>query len=444
MIRGPQIAAICLISIVCAGCYDKVELNQLAVADIMAIDLADDGQLLVSLQFVIPGELSSLGGSGGAGAANRDAFYVIQAKGATLPEAFSFLQAKLPRRLFTSHVRVIVLGEAFAKAGIGPVFDSLTRMRELRVTMDVVLARGNAVELLRAAPRFEKLPATALATLLYQRVVPTRTVREVAISLVGDGLDLFLPTVGIAKRIEPERGDGQATSGADPPTSPGEFEITGVGIFRDDRLVGFTSREAARGLAWLLNRVPVSTTTLEWPPAGPPVERIPESQRAPQSDGLEQDQPPGTGPDSPGAGLNRPNQISPILLRGSSRIHSEVREGEIVIRVEAHAQDDILTNQAGLDLADPSVIPELEAAIGARVEERIRMILQLAQDVYQADIFGFGAMVRRDHPKMWREVRSDWNSVFSKLDVQVSVDIKVRRVGLTNRPASMKVEQLQK
>ena len=124
------------------GCYDRIELNELAIADIMAIDRTEDGLLKVSLQFLIPSELTNPGGvrlrRGAAGSFLRHG----GDWGADLPEAFSLLQAKVPRRLFTSHIRVIVLGEELARSGIGPVFDSLTRMRELRISADVVVTEG--------------------------------------------------------------------------------------------------------------------------------------------------------------------------------------------------------------------------------------------------------------------------------------------------------------
>ena len=422
----------------CGGCYDKVELNQLAVADLMAIDLSDDGRLLVSMQFVIPGELSNP--SQGTGKVDSAPFYVIEAVGATLPEAFSFLQAKLPRRLFTSHIRVIILGEELAKAGIAPLFDGLTRIRELRITMDVVLARGKAADLLRADPSFESLPANALSNLLTQRVVPQRTIKDIAISLVGVGIDPFIPVVGLADRVEPLSPGMHIDDSTGPQRTGSEFEITGIAIFRDDRMVGFVPRDVARGVSWLINDVATVTTSIPWPPKETTEERVP---GAPQErDPIEQDRPPGHGPESPGAGMHQPSQISQIILRAESKIAIEVRDGEIVVVVKTRSIDDVMSNQAGLDLADPTVIPKLEAAIAAQIEDRMRAILSIAQKELQADIFGFGAHVHRNHPKVWREVKADWHTVFSQLKVEISVDVDVKRVGLTNRPASLRENQL--
>ena len=422
------------VAVMCGGCYDKVELNELAVAEMIGLDLSEDGRVLVSVQFVIPGEISSP--AQGSGPTHGTPFYVVEATGATIPEALSFLQAKVPRRLFTSHVRVIVLGEELAKTGVGPVFDSLTRERELRVTSDVVVARGRAADILRASPSLEKLPSAALRNLLNQRIVPSRSVRKFAIALIQEGVDPFLPVVELAERTEPQFPGAGTGAETGPSRTEGEFEITGIAVFRDDRLVGFVPREVARGLAWLIDEVTPSTTSIEWPPRGRTEAGVPPGSTAGDGTG-------GSGgshtSESPGSNL-----LSQMLLHAKTRLTPEVRDGEIVIRVAARSVDDIVGNQAGLDLSDPSVIPPLERAIAERIESRMREILDLAQGVFQADIFGFGALVHRKHPKLWREIRSDWREIFSRLKVEISVEVHVKRVGLSNRPATLTPQQLQR
>jgi len=436
-------SAICLL-LLAGGCYDKIELNELAVGELMAIDLSEDGRLKVSIQFVIPRELTNPGNSGGGnGGGNGAPFYVIDAVGSTLPEAFSFLQAKLPRRLFTSHIRAVILGEEFARAGISAIFDGLSRLRELRITMDVVVALGEGAELLKVAPRLEKLPSTALSILLYQSILPTRTVRELLLALTSQGTDLFLPAVGIAERSEPgvQGGHGSQTERQ----SGHEFEMIGIGIFRGDRLVGFASRESARGLAWLINEVTEATTTIEWPPKQRPEVRPedPESELSEREELTQSDAPPGSDRSGPSAGLSQADGISSLLVRGNAKRRVELEGDELVIRIDARGEDDIVANQAGLDLADPAVIAPLEAALSQDLEERMRTMLHLAQDVYQADIFGFGEMIHRAHPKLWAELRKDWHTAFAKLKVYISAQIKIRRVGLSNRPASLREEQIQ-
>lgn len=114
-----------------------------------------------------------------------------------------------------------------------------------------------------------------------------------------------------------------------------------------------------------------------------------------------------------------------------------------MVHVYAHAVDDIVTNQAGLDLTDPAVLPRLEDALAARIKDRMEGMLHLAREL-GADVFGFGALIRRNHPKLWRELRDDWHGYFSRLPVQIHVDVRVQRTGLTNSPAIFRREQLRR
>lgn len=433
--RWLRVIPCCVLLLASGGCYDRIELNELAIVDIMAIDRTEDGLLKVSLQFLIPAELTNPGGVG-AGLGLQDPFYVMEATGETLPEAFSLLQAKLPRRLFTSHIRVIVLGEELARSGIGPVFDSLTRMRELRISADVVVTEGEGSTLLRAAPRLGRLPVLALVNTLHQKIVPPRDLRQVAIALAGEGVDPFIPAVGLAPRIETQLEEGVRAQ---------EFELTGVGIFRGDRLVGFAPLDLARGLAWLVNEAPFAAATIQWPPdRGSPAPPLEESDLSPSEALIEGEAPPGFGPASPGSGLKGPNYITPLIVRTRVNFHTEIRDGEVVVNVHAHAIDDIMTNQAGLDLTDPQVIPRLEEALAARVEERMYAMLRLAQEELNADVFGFGALIRRNHPRLWRALRQGWHAHFRRLPVRIAVDVDVRRTGLTNNPTIFRPEQLRK
>lgn len=415
-----------------AGCYDRVELNELAIADLMAIDRTEDGRLKVSLQFIIPSELTNPGGVG-AGAGLKDPFYIMEAIGETLPDAFSLLQAKLPRRLFTSHIRVVVLGEDLARAGIGPVFDSLTRIRELRISADVIVTRGEASILLRAAPRLGRLPVSALSNILNQQIVPVRSIREVAIALVSEGIDPFVPAVGLTQRIETELEAGVRAQ---------EFELQGVGIFRGDRLVGFAPLELARGLAWLVDEAPFAAATIPWPPPGGlPSPPLRPSDLSPEEMMIQRDAPPGF-PEGPGQGLLAPNKITPMVLRGQVSFHTEVKDGQVAVRVHARAVDDIVTNQAGLDLTDPAVIPPLERELARSIEQRMQAMLRLAQEELNADVFGFGELIRKNHPQLWRELRRDWHAHFRQLPVHISAEVKVRRTGLTGNPTIFRPEQL--
>ncbi len=131
-------------------------------------------------------------------------------------------------------------------------------------------------------------------------------------------------------------------------------------------------------------------------------------------------------------------------MRARVHFHTEIQDGQVVVNVHAHAVDDIVTNQAGLDLTDPKVIPELEEALADSVKQRMQAMLRLAQEELNADVFGFGALIRRNYPQLWRTLRQDWHDHFRRLPVHITVDVDVRRTGLTGNPTIFRPEQLRK
>src|SRR5690606_22663484 len=156
------------------------------------------------------------------------------------------------------------------------------------------------------------------------------------------------------------------------------------------------------------NEAPFAVATIKWPPEdGPPSPRLEESDVSPEEALIIRDAPPDMGPARLGSGLREPGRISPQVLRARVEMRAEIQDGRPVIYIDARAIDDIVTNQAGLDLSDPAVIPELERALAASVEQRMRAMLRLAQQELEADVVGFGALVRRTNPQLWRQLRQD-------------------------------------
>ena len=56
--------------------------------------------------------------------------------------------------------------------------------------------------------------------------------------------------------------------------------------------------------------------------------------------------------------------------------------------------------------------------------------LDKAQHELKTDIFGFGEHIHRKYPKVWNELKDDWDTEFEKLQVNFIFDTKIKDVGL--------------
>ncbi|MDF2671248.1 MAG: grkc, partial [Paenibacillus sp.] len=107
------------------GCWDRKEVNDLAIVMATAIDQLDNDRVELSIQIFIPrstGGAQELSSSGKSQSGSKSTM-VHSASGTTVADAMSHLQAKLSRRLFWGHAEVFVFGEARARKGISDDMD---------------------------------------------------------------------------------------------------------------------------------------------------------------------------------------------------------------------------------------------------------------------------------------------------------------------------------
>lgn len=107
-----------------SGCWERKEVNDIAIVTATGVDLLDDESIRVTVLLAVPrliGTTSAQGG--GESKLESSAGWIVSEQGKTVMDAFTGLQDKLPRKLFLSHNRTIVVGEKLARNGIFPLLD---------------------------------------------------------------------------------------------------------------------------------------------------------------------------------------------------------------------------------------------------------------------------------------------------------------------------------
>ncbi|WP_281890333.1 hypothetical protein [Paenibacillus sp. YYML68] len=125
-----------LLAIPLTGCWNRKELNDLAIAGGLAIDQADASQYKVTVQVVDPSEVASRKGGGG-----RSPVLTFEATAPSVFEAIRKLTTSSPRKIYLSHLRIVVLGQQLAERGIAKPLEFLSRDHEVRSDFFVILAK---------------------------------------------------------------------------------------------------------------------------------------------------------------------------------------------------------------------------------------------------------------------------------------------------------------
>ena len=130
-----------------SGCWDRVEINDLAIVTAAAIEKKENDQIELSIQVFVPKSLSSGGGQGGAGGGSKIT-YTASETGKNIADALSKIQGKFPREIFWGQCKVFIFGEKVAKEGIQEQMDFLLRHPEPRGRAYVYISEGKAKPIL--------------------------------------------------------------------------------------------------------------------------------------------------------------------------------------------------------------------------------------------------------------------------------------------------------
>ena len=392
------LSAWCLAAFTLSGCWDRIEVNDLAITRAVAIDQGPNDLLEMTVLVVVPtqgGIGGSMSGTEGATKAPTEQQQVVvqSAKGRTLAEALSFLQLQFPRRLFWGHTEVILIGEELARHDIRSQFDYILRHPQLRIRSRVFVTKGRAKDVLFVEPLMERDIAESLKEGAVINEALDVTTKEFAQMLIGESNAAILPYVNMMST--PAGGNMSQTV----------VYIDGAAIFKNGKLVGTLDQKETRGALWLRNEMKRATITIK-----------------------------------PG---EHEDYISMFLLRSETRLKPNISGDQWQIRLRGDLDLDVYENATDLEIT-PEITRKIEQATSAEVERRVEEVLAKAQKEMNADVFGFAEAFHRAYPSIWRKNKDKWDEIFPKVQVTFDIQAKVKRPGLIHQPALLPRDEIHK
>ncbi|MGB9887901.1 MAG: Ger(x)C family spore germination protein, partial [Moorellales bacterium] len=259
--------ALAAISFLGAGCWDRREIDELALVSTVAVD-REKGQTVVTAEFFRPAALSQQTGSGAGVTMTGRQSHLAVGRGPTVFRAIEDIGVKLPREVRWAHANNILVGEEMARRGLRELLDFWDRDPEARRSTHLLLAWGPAGEIMRRAQSAFELDLGREIAGLEQAAPQTGygyipTVHTVIEDLAGESRATFLPVLVLSPTNVPPpavsgSGGGGGPRGAAEPAPPPVVltaRLYGTGLFLGDRLVGRLNPRQTRGLIWVLGAV---------------------------------------------------------------------------------------------------------------------------------------------------------------------------------------------
>ncbi|MCX7568850.1 Ger(x)C family spore germination protein [Tumebacillus sp. DT12] len=382
-----------LSGVLLSGCWDREEINDIALSMGGGIDWTEDEKLLGTSLFAIPSKVgvgpSSGGGGGGEGGGKKN-FFVQTSTGENINDVFQKQQTKLSRRVFTSHRRVLVLGDRLAKHGIKNILDYYGRDPTTRLRTFVVVAKDSeAQEILKLRYPIERDPSEAIRE-IEQLISGTQvTIRDLMLSVSSEG------ACPIMAAIEPVTVGGSKEK---------TLKLSGTAVFKDDKLAGYLDAKETIGLQCLTNKLKNASLMATLP--------------------------------------GKQGNLNVVGLDMKRKLKFTYQGDQVHIQVDLKGNGIINENNTNLDLSNPKNIQIMQNAVQKTLQKHIQQAIDKAQQDFQADMFGFGDEIHRYDPKRWKAMKDRWDEIFPKSTITCAIQVKITRFGMSGPPLQLQEQEV--
>lgn len=383
--------ALGLLLVVCAGilsgCWDRKAVEDIGFVTVLGIDKAADSAVTIIVQIANPRVIS--GGKGDGGGGGQVPAVVHRITQPTVSAALRNLETFNNRRISLVQTRVIIFGRALMEEGTHKHLGVLTRFREFRRNIQVMMADGTAEEILTTRPALERDPAVFLADL--SRRANERTARApqtmlhdfmVAYETLGEAMTLpIISPFTVEPGLEEQPGH--------------QSRLARTALFRGPKLVGELNEEETETFMVIKGKVKALLETV--PPPGTP-------------------------------GDKSTFRLTP----GSRSVELDTSGKEVSFKIDIELEAEGLeTESEDPQLGDPVGLHELEDAMSRRLNSEAARLIRKLQTECGCDALGLGHYLRSRFIDWPSWVKYNWPDRFPKAKIDVSLRVIIRRVGMT-------------
>ncbi|MDD2180877.1 MAG: Ger(x)C family spore germination protein [Bacilli bacterium] len=352
------------------GCWNYVGIDEFTIVAGIAIDKKDEENYLLTFEII---DLSN---------SNKETGVVtklIQSTGKTIFDAIWDARATASNKLYFGDAMIIIINNEVARNdGISDFMNFFIRDGEIRETTIVLISKEeSAAELLKTKGvtqniisfKIMDIISDSKAINLYIKGIELYNVINI---LKGQGVELVLPVFKkvISNENEVVRLDGMAT-------------------FKDDKLDGFLSFEEVKYFLFGIDEIGSGILTFST-----------------------------EGEDN--------HNVTIEIKKSNTKIDYVKEDTKIKYTLKIEVEGFLSEFNHQEKLLNSKKIEELEKIAAKNLKSRIEKVISDIQKEGSYDILRLGNLIYRKDPKLWNELKKDWNNNFSTLDIKIDckVDIK--------------------
>ncbi|WP_251033694.1 Ger(x)C family spore germination protein [Bacillus sp. ISL-75] len=362
------------------GCWSQVEINDRAFVSTILVDKAKNGQIELTLTFPLPNRLVSSLTAGRSSPGNP--YAALTYKGVNISEAFHKAQVDLPRRISFGQAKVLVIGDKMAKEGIVKILEFIIREPSLNLNISMYVAPKKAQDILPMVPDFENSQTRILLGFAKNEIALRVTPKDF---LETNNGNMIVSRLKVEKRkMLSEKGKEAVRVGTD-----------GMALFDQYKMVGKLSSYEGRGALWFREAIKNFLVTIKSP-------------------------------------TDKKN-ISLIVRQTKTKIRPS-KQDPFTFDVYVNVEDDVSESNSAVDLKKDKNLKQLQIIAQTDIKNRIEAAFQSTKRT-GADAFQLGEYLSWYKPKIWKSVKSDWQTVYrDKVKLNIHIDLNIEHVGTEGNP----------
>ena len=365
-----------LSQIAISGCWDYIEIEDRLIVVGLAIDKCKEtSKYIVTVETVSPK---------GTGEIDIESD-LISMKGETIFDAIRNVILYSGKKMYWSHEKVLIISEEIAKEGIIPALDLITRDSETRADILLLVSKEEtAREILEGVDKVHSTISFHLEDMLkaQEHISKYKTSKLWLLldELASEGISATVPTVEMMFKQEE--------------IIP---KVYGIAVFKRDKMVGWLDGIETR--SFLIIRDEIKEPVIVVKEVG-----------------------------------DTEIDVTVEVYTNKVKVKPELKDEEIIMKIIVEMEVGIGEIVGSEDFISKGGREKLEKASEELIKSQMEHVIKKVQREYESDIFGFGSIVRREMPNVWKKVKSYWNEIFVDLKTEISVDVTVKGSGLTSKP----------
>ncbi len=371
------LSIICLL-ICLTGCWNSKELTVFGFIMGASLDQAKDGNIELNAHIYAPTQTI-----GGIGSSNKSAYTNIKVSSKSVFDAIRTFPLYLGRKAQWSHIRVILIGEQFAKKhDIGEALEFFYRDHEPRLTLLVIITKGKAADYWKKKPFIERTMAQQLLTTIESASsasgkTKTATLLDIALQLNSKVKTTMIPYI--------EMNDKQQKS----PYS------SGVAVIRKGKMVDRLTPNDIQKILMLTNDFEGGVIEFPCVDKG--------SKKKGKKETLET--------------LSVKTKVSPQFTENPPTIR-------MLTKIEG-----IVGELRCTPITTEEEAKKLENHIRKTVKAQLEAVIERLQKK-KIDVLGIGNKLYRQDPALWKKWEKDWDDIFADIRFVIDVEVSVKGTGM--------------